>query len=249
MRPAIDGGAAGVHPDRAVLGERHRLDAPRQRVAEGRSGRPGGQRGASVTGSSYGGTTPGAATGGPRRFPDPCHNETPERSFPWQRPRRQHRSPGGVARRGLISCPATGDVPVRAGVRRVARRPAGASGDPPVYSRGASLGLYRGSPGRVLRHGLRVVGEAPAPGPGGTAPRSPATRSRAAGGGLVADDLTPREADDADWTASPDAAPPPAEPPPPPEPPAIAGPSSSGPWDVRRAPSHPRRGAGAWSSA
>ena len=44
VRPAVDGGAAGVHPDRAVLGERHRLDAPRQRVAEGRSGRPGGQR-------------------------------------------------------------------------------------------------------------------------------------------------------------------------------------------------------------
>ena len=58
----------------------------------------------------------------------------------------------------------------------------------------------------------------------------------------MADDLTPREAADADWPASPDAAPPPAEPPPPPESPAIAGMTPSGPWDVQAGPVAPPSG-------
>ena len=187
VRPAVDGGAAGVHPDRAVLGQRHGLDAPRQRVAEGRSGRPGGQRRGVGHRPSYGGTPPGAVT---RWFREDSLTHAITK-------RRSGRSHGrGLADsivppavwHGEASFPARRPATCAAGAVSGGSRdpPAGASGDPPVYSRGASLGLYRGSPGRVLRHGLRVVGEAPAPGPrwnGSSIPGDPIPRCRRGPGG------------------------------------------------------------------
>src|SRR5262245_46288397 len=91
----------------------------------------------------------------------------------------KHRSPGGVARRGLIFF-----------ARR--RRPGlgGARGGSPVYSRRASLGLHHRASRRVLRHRLRVDGPSPSADPGGAPARSAPTRSRPARGGLVEARLT-----------------------------------------------------------
>ena len=108
VRPAVDGRPAGVHPDGPVVGTRHRLDAPGERVAQERP---------LIAGALVERRSPGHRTAVTRRGPGDAGRRAAKislrhaitkraRRVPWQRPRRQHRSPGGVARRGLISCPA-----------------------------------------------------------------------------------------------------------------------------------------------
>ena len=178
VRPAVDGGAAGVHPDRAVL----RAAAPARRAATACCGGPVRSSGRAAAGRRSpahptAGRRPERSRDVPRRFPDPCHNETPERSFPWQRPRRQHRSPGGVARRGLISCPATGDAAARRRRPRVARRARGGFRRParilPRCVAGSVSWLcWPGSPARATR-----------------GRRGPGSRSRSNGSSIPADPI------------------------------------------------------------
>ncbi len=115
VRPAVDGRAARVHAHGSGVAERDGLDASRERVAKGRSGRPGRRRRGIGHRAIVRRHARGRPGGGPRG--DPARNpgrraitKRPRARSPCQRPRRQHRSPGGVARRGLISCPATGAV-------------------------------------------------------------------------------------------------------------------------------------------